>query len=72
MATKGSKGRWLTAGLLAPSSIWFLIMLVMPLVSSLETPERFTLERVLSVDTTAAGGNAALLAEATQVAAAVG
>jgi spermidine/putrescine transport system permease protein len=32
MATEASKGRWLTAGLLAPSSIWFLIMLVMPLV----------------------------------------
>jgi spermidine/putrescine transport system permease protein len=32
MAAKSSNERWLTAGLLAPSSIWFLVMLVMPLV----------------------------------------
>ena len=27
-----SRGRWLTAALLAPTSAWFLVMLVMPLV----------------------------------------
>jgi len=33
MMTKGSnKGSWLTAVLLAPTTLWFLIMLVMPLV----------------------------------------
>ncbi len=29
---EGNKGRWLTVALLAPTTAWFLIMLVMPLI----------------------------------------
>jgi len=32
MAAENNKGRWLTAALLAPGTVWFLVMLVMPLV----------------------------------------
>jgi len=32
MSDVNSKGRWLTRALLAPSAIWFLIMLIMPLI----------------------------------------
>jgi len=32
MTTGSKRGSWLTAALLAPTSLWFLIMLVMPLV----------------------------------------
>jgi spermidine/putrescine transport system permease protein len=32
MTAEYNKGRWLTAALLAPSTVWFLIMLVLPLV----------------------------------------
>ena len=37
---------------------------ILPLISEQDAPERYALERHLCVDTTAAGGNAALLAEA--------
>jgi RHH-type proline utilization regulon transcriptional repressor/proline dehydrogenase/delta 1-pyrroline-5-carboxylate dehydrogenase len=37
---------------------------LIPLISEPGQPERYTLERHVCVDTTAAGGNAALLAEA--------
>ena len=32
MTGKGDKERWLTVALLAPTTIWFLVMLVMPLI----------------------------------------
>ena len=32
MTGEGNKGRWLTVALLAPTTAWFLIMLVMPLI----------------------------------------
>jgi spermidine/putrescine transport system permease protein len=32
MMSEGNKGRWLTGALLAPTSAWYLIMLVMPLI----------------------------------------
>jgi spermidine/putrescine transport system permease protein len=32
MTGESNKGRWLTAALLAPTTIWFLVMLIMPLV----------------------------------------
>ena len=37
---------------------------IVPLIDGTQWPERYLLERVLSVDTTAAGGNATLLAQA--------
>jgi RHH-type proline utilization regulon transcriptional repressor/proline dehydrogenase/delta 1-pyrroline-5-carboxylate dehydrogenase len=37
---------------------------LVPLVTETAVPERFMVERHVCVDTTAAGGNAALLAEA--------
>ena len=37
---------------------------ILPLIAELDAPERYVLERHLCVDTTAAGGNASLLAEA--------
>ena len=37
---------------------------ILPLIVELDAPERYVLERHLCVDTTAAGGNASLLAEA--------
>ena len=37
---------------------------ILPLISEHDAPERYALERHLCVDTTAAGGNASLLAEA--------
>ena len=37
---------------------------ILPLISEHDTPERYALERHVCVDTTAAGGNATLLAEA--------
>ena len=37
---------------------------ILPLITELDVPERYLLERHLCVDTTAAGGNASLLAEA--------
>ncbi|MDX1576019.1 MAG: aldehyde dehydrogenase family protein, partial [Kiloniellales bacterium] len=38
----------------------------LPLIETLDDPERFVTERVISVDTTASGGNATLLAEMEQ------
>ena len=32
MTGEGNRGRWLTVALLAPTSAWFLVMLVMPLI----------------------------------------
>jgi spermidine/putrescine transport system permease protein len=32
MSGKNNKGRWLTAALLTPTTVWFLFMLIMPLV----------------------------------------
>ena len=37
---------------------------ILPLIAEQDAPERYVLERHLCVDTTAAGGNASLLAQA--------
>ena len=37
---------------------------ILPLITETGAPERYVLERHLCVDTTAAGGNASLLAQA--------